>query len=272
MMEGLIGRLLGHPLTREFDLDSPETTALRRQIILSKPFLRSVYRDWYRRIADWIPQGGGRVLEIGAGGGFLDSELPELLTSEVFAVPGIDLVADARALPFYEGSLKAIVMTNVFHHVPDVAMFLSEAERTLRPGGRIIMIEPWNTAWSRFVHERFHDEPMVTNSPDWEFPTTGPVSGANAALAWIVASRDRRRLEAEWPFRVVESRPFMPFRYIVSGGVSLRSLQPGWMYRLWRWIDGLPIVRNQLAVFAFIVIDRLPDRPAPTMDKEHQDT
>ena len=95
----LFERLLAHPKTRGLDLDSPETTALRREIILSKPFLRRVYTDWYRRIASRVPQGPGRVLEIGSGGGFLDGVLTDVVTSELFHVPGVDLVADARSLP-----------------------------------------------------------------------------------------------------------------------------------------------------------------------------
>ena len=226
----MLDRLLAYPLTEGLDLDSPETTTLRREIILSKPFLRSVYLDWYTQIIDRIPDGDGNVLEVGAGGGFLDSLLPGLITSEVFFVPGIDLVADARRLPFEDDSLKSIVMTNVFHHISDVAEFVSEAERALRPGGRVIMVEPWNTWWSQCVHEHFHDEPMVPDAVDWRFPTSGPLSGANAALTWIVASRDRDRLETGWRLRVSEAEPFMPFRYVVSGDVSLRSLQPRWMY------------------------------------------
>lgn len=259
-MEGLIGRLLEHPLTRGLDLDSPETTALRREVILSKPFLRAVYEDWYRAIAAHVPEGDGAVLEIGAGGGFLELVLPGLITSEVFYVSGVDVVADARDLPFPTDSLKTIAMTNVFHHIPDVARFLSEAERSLRPGGRIIMIEPWNTNWSRFVHEQFHDEPMVPESSEWEFATSGPLSGANAALAWIVVERDRNRLETEWDLRVLNADLLMPFRYIVSGGVSLRSLQPRWMYPIWRWIDEIPPLRRRLSVFALIVIQRISDQ------------
>ena len=252
----LVERFLAHPRTKGLDLDSPETTALRREIILSKPFLRLVYLDWYNRIVDRIPQGPGRVLEIGAGGGFLELALPGLVTSEVFYVRGVDLVADARQLPFGANSLKSIVMTNVLHHIPDVAEFMSEAERALRPGGRVIMVEPWNTGWSRFVHEHFHDEPMIPDAAAWGFPMSGPLSGANAALAWMVTERDRGRLEAEWRLRVSEAEPFMPFRYIVSGGVSLRSLQPRWMYPFWSWVDSRKVIKQRYAVFAFIVLDR----------------
>jgi SAM-dependent methyltransferase len=256
-MRGALQRLLEHPLTNGLDIDAPETTALRRQIITSKPFLRSVYVDWYRAIVRWIPPGNGHVLEIGSGGGFFDQQAPESITSEVFWVPHVGLVADAQSLPINTGSLKAIVMTNVFHHLPNVARFLTEAERCLRPGGRIIMVEPWNTGWSRFVHRAFHNEEMIPDATSWDLPPSGPLSGANAALPWIVMVRDRERLEREWRMKVGLSQPFMPFRYIVSGGVSLRSLQPGWLYPFWCWVDRLKLFRSRFAVFAVIVVDRL---------------
>lgn len=255
-MEGLLGRALSHPATRGLDLDSPETSSLRRQIILAKPFLKQVYLDWYRRIRERVPAGSGGILEIGAGGGFLEQEIPDVVKSEIFWIPHLDVVANAQALPFANGSLKAITMTNVFHHVPDVARFLSEAERTLRPGGRILMVEPWNTGWSRFVHEKFHDEPMTPEAATWKFPSSGPLSGANAALAWIVTERDRDRLEREWPFHVNSAEPLMPLRYLASGGVSLRSLQPGWAYPLWKRVDEIRALKRKMSVFAFIELER----------------
>ena len=255
-MGGLTQRLLSHPLARGLDLDAPETTRLRREIILSKPFLRRLYDDWYQAIAKRIPQGPDPVVEIGAGGGFFETRMPGLITSEVFYVPAVNLVADAQYLPIGTGRLKAVVMTNVFHHLPDVSLFLSEAERVLMPRGRIIMIEPWNTGWSRFVHERFHNEAMAPEANEWAFPSSGPLSGANAALAWIVTVRDREKLEADWHLEVTEVKPLMPFRYLASGGVSLRSLQPGWMYPIWTWIDELAFLKRRFAVFALIVLER----------------
>ena len=49
----------------------------------------------------------------------------------------------------------------------------------------------------------------------------------------------------------------MPFRYLASGGGSLRSLSPGWSYGLWRGVEGLlaPLA-SQLAMFALIVVER----------------
>ncbi len=252
----LLARLLGHPATRGLDLDDPMTTAIRREVVRSKPFLTAIYDEWYSLMIARLPDVPGSLLELGSGGGFLEERLAGVITSEVFSVPGIDRVVDAQEIPFDDASLRAILMTNVFHHIPNVAAYLTEAERTLVPGGRIIMIEPWNTGWSRFVHQHLHVEPMSPEASEWEFPSSGPLSSANAALPWIVTARDRGRLESTWRLRVLETRPFMPFRYLASGGVSLRSLQPLWTFNLWKAAERGPICRR-MAVFALIVVGRI---------------
>jgi len=56
---------LENPLTRDMDLDSPETTARRMKLIRQKPFLRRIYEEWYRSIAADLPPGPGQVLELG---------------------------------------------------------------------------------------------------------------------------------------------------------------------------------------------------------------
>ena len=136
---GILTSWLAHPLTRGLSVDDPRTTLLRRRIIQEKAFLRRLYEEWYALILDRLPA-THEVLELGSGAGFLDQCLPGLITSEVFATPGVERVVDARQLPFAEHSLDAIVMTDVFHHIPDVQRFLHEAVRCLRPGGRIVMI------------------------------------------------------------------------------------------------------------------------------------
>jgi len=53
----------------------------------------------------------------------------------------------------------------------------------------------------------------------------------------------------------------MPFCYLVSGGVSLRSLMPGWSYPVWRAAEELlsPWM-NSWAMFARIVLERVEDQ------------
>jgi SAM-dependent methyltransferase len=134
---------LTHPLTREMDLDDPRTTQLRRRIIGEKSFLRRIYQEWYTALAAALPQGRGAILEIGSGAGFLDEYIPGLITSEIFYCPGISAVLDGQQLPFAEGVLRGIVMTDVLHHLPQPRAFLSEAARCVQPGGVLVMIEPW---------------------------------------------------------------------------------------------------------------------------------
>jgi len=251
-------RLLAHPLTTGMEIDDPATTALRRQIVQSKPFLRAIYGEWYSAIAAALPAGEGRVLELGSGAGFCERYIEGLITSEVFPVPGVRLVADARALPFRDASLRAIVFTDVLHHMPDVTMFLREASRCLRQGGKVLMVEPWVTPWSRFVFGRLHHEPFRPDAPQWQFPESGPLSGANGALPWIIFVRDRAGFAADFPqFTIERISPSLPFRYLLSGGVAMRSLMPGFTEPLWAGVErALSPLMPQLAMFAFISLRR----------------
>ncbi len=256
MSAALLRRWLAHPLTAGMSLDEAGTTTLRKQIISSKPFLRAIYEEWYSMLVKELPPDAGTVLELGSGAGFCERFIPGLITSEVFPSPGVQIVLDAQALPFPDESLGAIVLTDVMHHVPDVRAFLAEASRCLRTGGKIIMIEPWLTRWSRFIYTHFHHEPFLPEAREWRFPSTGPLSGANGAIPWIVFVRDRRKFEGQFPRLAIEKiRPFMPFRYLVSGGVGLRSLMPGFTHALWARLEAmLEPWMPSLAMFALIAI------------------
>jgi len=252
----LLRGVLAHPLTRGANLDDPNTTALRRQIIQSKPFLRKIYDEWYAMLAADVPAGEGEVLELGSGAGYLPQFIPDVITSEVFPCPGIDVVLDGQKMALADNSLRAIVMTDVFHHLPNVRRFFAEATRTVRAGGVVAMIEPWVTKWSRVIYTHLHHEPFRPEAEAWEFPTSGPLSGANGALPYIVFQRDRERFEREFPQWKVETiQPLMPLRYLVSGGVSMRSLLPGFAFGPVKGVEKL--LGPGMAMFAHIVVRRV---------------
>jgi SAM-dependent methyltransferase len=251
-------RVLAHPLTASLDLDDPATTRLRGQIIASKPFLRAIYGEWYSLLASALPPVKGDVLELGSGGGYCAEFIPGLITSEVFPCAGVETVVDAAQLPFASDSLRAIVMTNVLHHLPNVRSFFIEASRCLCAGGKILMIEPWMTPWSRFVYTRLHHEPLDVDALDWAFPSSGPLSSANIALPWIVFERDRSKFTAEFPqFSIEQVHPFLPFRYLLSGGVALRSFTPGFTHGAWVGLErALQPLMPYLGMFAFISLQK----------------
>jgi len=248
-----IKKLLAHPDTRDLSIDDPRTTERRRGVIRGNRFLRRIYDEWYRSLAACIPDGPGGVLELGSGAGFLAQYVPGLIASEVFMCPDIQLVLDARSLPFASGCLKAIVMVDVFHHIPDSRVFLAEARRCLRSGGSVVMIEPWVSTWSRLIYSHLHHEPFDPAAKQWIFPDSGPLSGANGALPWIIFQRDRLKFESEFPELEIRTvRPSMPFRYLVSGGVSMRQLMPAASFPLWgaleSWLDAWPRTWSMFAL------------------------
>jgi SAM-dependent methyltransferase len=243
---------------RELDVDDPRTTQLWKQIVKRKGFLNSIYEEWYSEIKAWLPTDGGAVLELGSGAGFLRERIPDLVTSDILHGPGLRTVLDAHQLPFRDGSLRAVVMTDVIHHLPRVQSFFAEAARCVRPDGRIVMMEPWVTVWSRVIYRYLHPEPILADAQSWDFESTGPLSGANSALPWILFCRDREQFLAEFPeWRIRTIKPMMPFRYILSGGLSPVSLMPRATFSFWRRLEGsLEPWMGNLAMFALLVLER----------------
>ena len=259
MLLKFLKSLVVHPLTRGMALDAPETTIQRLRIIQEKAFLRKFYHHCYLGLAKSLPADvGGPVLELGSGGGFLKAVIPGLMTSEILAIPGVDLRLDGQKLPFKRAALRGIVMFDVFHHLPDVTFFLTTAAECVKPGGAIIMIEPWNTAWSRLIFRFLHHEPFLPDSPDWHLPGGGPLSMANQALPWIVFKRDQEKFHQQcpqWQIKAIELD--YPFCYLLSGGLAYRSFMPGFLFETWRAIENcLQPWMHTWAMFAKIVLLR----------------
>jgi SAM-dependent methyltransferase len=231
---------------------------LRRQLIRDKPFLRKIYEEWYARVVQALPPGDDPVLELGSGGGFLDRSVRDLITSEIQVCPHVRVVLDGQSLPVRDRRLRAIVMIDVLHHLPEPRRFFREAARSVRRGGRIVMIEPWVSAWSSFVYSRLHHEPFRPDALEWGFPRGGPLSAANTALPWIMFVRDRAQFEREFPqWRLLVLRPFMPFRYLMSGGVSARAVMPAWTFAFWRALErAIDPWMTHLGLFVHVVLER----------------
>ena len=112
-------------------------------------------------------QAGEHVMDIGAGPGLLALEMAEEVGDggRIIALePSTDMRAraeqrcegrpwvsivdgDAVSLPVDNESLDAIVTTQVYEYVPDIAAALREALRVLKPGGRLLILDTdWDSA------------------------------------------------------------------------------------------------------------------------------
>ncbi len=171
----------------------------------------------------------GPCLEIGSGSSRIKEVYPEVITSDIKHLPFIDLVLRGEAMPFGACSLRAIYAINVFHHLARPRLFLGELLRVLHPGGGAVLIEPFHGPFARWLFQHLHAaEGFDPRAPTWDSPgPTGPLANANQALSYIVFTRDRQKLEAEFPtLEVVLDRPHTHLWYLTSGGVNFRQLVP----------------------------------------------
>jgi SAM-dependent methyltransferase len=227
-----------------------------RAIREAKPALRAVYRDYYRRIAARTRP--GRTLELGAGTGWLRELRPDAMLSDVQAAPWLDLVADAQRLPLRSQCLDNIVMLDVLHHIERPALFFAEAERVLKPGGRLVMIEPAITPVSRLVFRLFHDEPVDLAADPLEdgAPTPGrdPYE-SNQAIPSLIFGRARGRFERRFPrLKVKERRRLSLFAYPASGGFRRFGLIPAALVApILRLEDALMPLLGPLMAFRLLV-------------------
>ena len=159
-------------------------------------------------------------------GSYIKELRPGIITSDV--APGVaDLVIDGRKLPFPDESVQALLLTHVFHHIPDVGQFFSEACRVLVPAASF----PWWTSPYAVRALLLHPLPPRTirrSRRRMELSGRRLDAGLNQALSWMVFCRDKDAFHSRFPALHLERRRYLPWlSYLLSGGVNLRSFVPG---------------------------------------------
>lgn len=235
-------------------LDAPETILEHRNVIRENKFLRQIYIDFYNRLKpNGVPV--GPIIELGSGGGFIKEIIPSAITSDIVSGPDVDKVFSALNLPFADSSVAAFLMLNAFHHMKDPELALSEMQRCLMPGGKIIMVEPYNSWWSSFFYKNFHYEGFDTKA-EWKIQGDGRLSDANNALPWIVFVRDREKFIQKFPaLRITKIDPHTPLRYLVSGGLKRKPFLPFAFYPVIQFFETiLGPVKHIFSMFVTIEV------------------
>jgi SAM-dependent methyltransferase len=247
------------PETRSIkDLNDPATTLLHAEIVQKKKFLKKLYIDFYKEFGKVIPEPENKVLvELGSGGGFIKEVVEGVITSDILELPNVDKVFSALDMPFEDSSVDAFFMFDVLHHITEPGGFFREAIRCLKPAGKIVMIEPANTLWARFVYKNFHHE-LFDPQAKWGLQESGPVSHGNVAMPWIIFIRDRWIFEKEFPeLQIVRMRNHTPLRYLLSGGLTLRQMVPSFTYPVIKSVEFiLSAINNLVGMFQTIELEK----------------
>lgn len=228
-----------------------------------KPTLRAIYEDYHRRIGAECRS--GTILEIGAGSGhmaaFTDQEVVSL---DILMAPWLDLVADAQRLPFRDRAFSNIVMLDVLHHLPRPADFFDEAARLLKPGGRLVMLEPAITPGSWPFLYFAHPEPVVLTvdplDPAPETDDRDPFD-SNQAIPTLLFKRKAhlRDFQQKYPeLTLVRANWLSLFAYPLSGGFRPWSLLPAGLVPFLLRVESylLPILGPLLAFRLLVVLER----------------
>ena len=137
------------------------------------------------------PQPGERILDVGAGPGYLVSiiaedvgksgyvcgldisaPLLEVARSQSREVSNIEFIqGDATELPFPNESFDAVVSTQVLEYVADIDSALSEFNRVLRKGGRVALLD---TDWDSIVWHSSNRDRMRRMLTAWEKHAADP--------------------------------------------------------------------------------------------------
>jgi SAM-dependent methyltransferase len=199
-----------------------------------RPLLRRLYRGWDELIAANLARVPGPTVELGSGIGHFKEVWPEVIATDVESTRWADEVVDAESLPYGAGTLANLVLVDVFHHLGRPSSFLDEARRTLAPGGRVVLLDPYCSPISTWAYQRFHHE--RTDMAADPFADDGQISAApmesNQARATLAFFRHSDEFERRWPeLKLVERRRLALFLYPLSGGFSRPPLVLAALFR-----------------------------------------
>ena len=241
------------------DIDDVQTTALHRNIIRKKGFLHKLFLENYRIFKENIKDiPDGLKIELGSGGGFLKEVINDVITSDVLELPDVDKVFFAEKIPYQDESVAVFFLLDTLHHIKEPDKFFSEVNRCLKPGAKIIMIEPTNTLFSRFFFKHIHDEQFDENQEKWIVDGEGRLADANIAMPWIIFIRDREKFLTKYPdLEILQINKHTPFRWFLSGGLSYRQFVPSASFGFFTKIEKLlSPFDNILCSFMTIVIKK----------------
>lgn len=201
-----------------------------------KPLLHKVYIELYRAMDEYRSNVEGKTVELGSGMGSISEVISDCIRTDLFPYPWIDQVENAYHLTFDDTSISNLLMVDVFHHLRYPGTALKEFLRVLKPGGRVIMMEPGLSALGYIVYGLLHVEPIgIAKEGSWFAPQGWKFEdidyyAAQGNATRIFVNNHFSDYLSEW--NIVKVKRLVALAYAASGGYSGPQLYPTKAYPL----------------------------------------
>lgn len=130
------------------------------------------------------------IINVGAGPRRLDDGIVNV---DILPFKEVDVVADMRALPFYDGSVGGLIYDQVLEHSFDPSVVVAEASRVLVSGGYLYIGVPWIYPFHASPHDyyRWTMSGLENLLSDFEVVEkgvrAGPCSAVVVQLSYVLA-------------------------------------------------------------------------------------
>lgn len=220
-------------------------TEQNRATLLKNDNLLLWYKTLYeRQFAGIAKLDTKTILEVGSGASPMRLFYGNVTTCDILELDHLDHSFDCHEIhnyhPIPDGSVDIITMTNVLHHLRSPIEFLNNAAVKLKPGGSVIMTEPYFSFLSKRIYKYLHHEPSVFEIAEPELENVqGPLSSANMAIPYLIFFSQKgwdARLRRLYDFSPADTIHFSSISYMATGGISRKLPIPRFLYRqLLRW-------------------------------------